>query len=192
MTFSKPGAPGEPQRTGVAIGTTFPLHALLVTVAAERGLTAQEALEPRLVEVPAHQAVTSLISGAIDVAVIDIAGFVGERSLGWDGLAIAAFGPVAEDRSVALAVVEAATWTRRRDTCERLVRAWTRALMLLRSGSAVEPRAQASEIESWWSDCRPDGDELSNVARWEPGETTAALVEGLAWLSSGTITEPPS
>ncbi len=193
MTFSEPGAPPEPQRTGIRIGLTDPVLGIPIRLAAKGGFLEQEALEPTFSELRTLHAVPALVAGALDVAVIDVATFIGERALGWDGLAIAAFGPVAEDRSSGVAVVEAGTWERRRDFCQRLWRACTRALeMAARGGPTAEApskatgldaaAAEAAGLANWWEDCQPTAEQLDAAVRWAAGGPSPELRSGLAWL----------
>ena len=176
LAVSGPGAPPEPQRTTPAIGVAREVYAALLRTAAGNGLLAQEALEPTTISVPSHEAVARLVTGALDVAIVDLATFLGERALGWDGLAIAAFGP-APDRSVGVAIVERSTWTGRRDLCDRLVRACVRARQRLADVPA-DPAA------AWWPTCRPSAEEIDEVARGDDALTTTGLADGLAWHSS--------
>jgi len=186
LAVSERGAPLEPQRTPIRIGVSREVHALALRVAAGLSLLAQEALEPAFVDIEAHQAVPHLINAELEVAVVDLAAFLGERVLGWDGLAIALFGPVATDRSCGAVIVEKATWTARRDACDRLVRAATRAISSLTDGSGELTMDQANAgVTGWWADCRPSVEELSEVVRWEPGPGSRILEQALAWRQRG-------
>ncbi len=173
LSFSEPGAPPEPQRTIVRIGITRDEHAVLLRAASTAGFLGQEALEPRFGSVAPHRAIPDLVTGALDIAVVDLATLLGEHTLGWDGLAVAAFGP-AGDRSVGVAVVERATWRDRRDLCERLARACARAHQRV----AFEP---GSVVGEWWASCRPSTEEIDAVARWADESVTRELPTVLSW-----------
>ena len=184
LAVSEPGAPTEPQRTPVRIGISQEAHSLALRIASRRGFLAQEALEPDFVGIAALSAVPRLIRGELDVALIDLATFLGERVLGWDGLAIAVFGPLPDDRSCGVAVVEAATWNGRRDACDRLARSAARAIAAAGAKeSEMDEASKRAGVQDWWSDCRPSAEELGEVARWEPGPAGVVLSQGLAWLA---------
>jgi hypothetical protein len=170
MAFSDPGAPPEPQRTTPTVGVAREELASLLRAAIAHGLLGQEALEPRLRQIAPHEAVPGLVTGSLDVALVDLATLLGERALGWDGVAIAAFGP-ASDRSVGVAVVERSTWANRRDLCERLVRACERA----------REQGAGTVVDGAWGTCRPDAAAVDEAARWAETGTTAGLAEALAW-----------
>lgn len=190
MTWSAEGAPFEPQRTRVRVGWSDAVHAIPVRLA-EDSFLGQEALEPRYVQIAARDAVPALVARGLDVAIVDLATVLGERVLGWDGVAIAMFGPVADDRSIGVAVVERDTWHGRRDACERLWRASMRALERARAELAAgrpihaagveEARLKAAAIESWWPTCRPSSTEIGTVALWDEGPPTIAIDAMLAW-----------
>ena len=73
VAFSDTGAPPEPQRTTPTVGIAREEHAILLRAAMSAGLLGQEALEPRLRAVAPHEAVPGLVTGALDVAVMDLA-----------------------------------------------------------------------------------------------------------------------
>jgi hypothetical protein len=122
-----------------------------------------------------------LVVGRLDVAVLDLATFLGERVLGWDGVAVAMLGPAKDDREVGVVAVEHGTWTRRRDLCERLTRGGVRTLERLAAGSLGD----GPDVSGWWPDGRPSAREVAAVARWSSGPTPRALREGLAWTRPG-------
>jgi hypothetical protein len=183
-SISARGAPLEPQRTRIRIGVAASTPGALVRLAASAGLLGQEALEPTFTSCGSGEAVGRLVTSELDVAIVDLATFLGERLLGWDGLAIAVFGPDPADRAVSVAIVEADTWRLRPDPCERFVRANARALARLR-----EPMVEAAtitditgaDVQGWWPDLRPSARELVALARWSGGRTPRVLRDGLAW-----------
>jgi hypothetical protein len=184
---SMPGAPLEPQRSPIRLGVGMTRADALIQSATSLTLLAQEALEPTFVAIETHALVGGLVASTFDVVLTDLATFVGERTLGWDGLAIAAFGPWPTDGAVSVAVVAAATWAQRRDVCERFVRASVRSVAWVRTEGALargEPIGP-DDVEDWWPDLHPSARELSAVGRWRAGPTPRALREGLAWTSAG-------
>lgn len=192
VTFSEPGAPGEPQRTSLRVGLGTAVPGLVLRAAKDAGLLGQEGLEATFVELEGHRVVPLLVAGEIEVGLMDLATFAGERSLGWDGHAIGALGPSAEDRSVSVLAVEAATLARRSDLCERLVRATSRSLARLAAeggfgaaqdafGPAARDQLARAGLAGWWQGCRPGVEELREVVRWAPGGLPAALRRGRAW-----------
>ena len=182
-SVSARGAPPEPQRTRIRIGVAAPTPGALVRLAASDGLLGQEALEPTFTSCASGEAVGRLVTGELDIVILDVATFLGERVLGWDGLAIAVFGPDPAARAVSVAIVEADTWHLRRDPCERFVRANARALARLRGSTADAATTDitGADVQSWWPDLRPSARELAALARWSVDRTPRVLRDGLAW-----------
>lgn len=195
---SEPGAPGEPQRTRLRIGVVDPVQAIPLLAAESNGYLGQEALEPVFVLLPSRHVVPALVSGGIDLAVIDAAAALGERVLGWGGVALAAFGPAAEDRSVGLLVAEALFCQTRPDTHERVQRAARRGLAwaaglreselsYLATGAGIGVATlMALRLDEWWADCSPDSAALRAALEWGDAPGAVDLSGWLCWEGDPT------
>ena len=190
LAFSERGAPPEPQRTTLRVGVSDRVHAIPLLVAIGEGLAAQEAVEPTLVDLPARLVVPNLVAQTLDVAILDVAAFVGEVALGWEGTAVGAFGPVRDDRSVGLLVTNAELWRNRRDTGERILRACVRGLARARESRTEEIAAMtrlpvdvvvAAGLDDWWPDCTPDLADLERTVAWAEGRRIAELRGAIGW-----------
>jgi hypothetical protein len=195
LAVSEPGAPGEPQRTLLRVGVVDPVQAIPLVAAKANGYLAQEALEPTFVQIPNRLVLPALVAKGLDVAVIDAATAIGERALGWNGIAVAAFGPAAEDRSVAFLVAEATFCQTGTGTCERIQRAARRGLawaarlrgealaeFTTRAGIELEI-LKALKLDEWWADCSPDPAALRSALEWGDAPSAVGLDGWLAWES---------
>jgi 4-hydroxy-4-methyl-2-oxoglutarate aldolase len=190
---SEPGAPDEPQRTSLKVGVVDPVQATPLLAAEANSYLGQEALEPVFVRLESRQVLPALISGGIDVALLDAAAAVGEHALGWNGVAIAAFGPAGEDRSVALLVAEATFCNSRPDICERIQRAarrglaWAarldgKGLAKLADQIGLDPAVVAAAgLDGWWADCTPSGSALLDALAWGDVPSAVDLDQWLMW-----------
>ena len=167
---SEPGAPGEPQRTSLRVGVVDPAQAIPLLAAEANGYLGQEALETRS-SWRSSRAVRFCRRSSraeIDVAFLDGCGGGRESTLsGGDGVAIAAFGPAGEDRSVALLVAEANFRSSRPDMCERI------------QGTARRGLAWAAQL---------DGKDLAELADHMGLDPAALAAAGLA--DGGLIARP--
>lgn len=193
LSVSEPGAPSEPQRTLLRVGVVDPVQAIPLLAAESAGYLAQEALEPTFVRIPSRLVLPALVANGLDIAVVDAATAVGERVLGWGGIAIAAFGPAAEDRSVALLIAEATFCDARSGTCERIQRAARRglawaaevrgeSLSQLTTSVGIEAEAlKALRLDQWWPDCAPRPPALRSALEWGDAPSAVDLDGWLAW-----------
>ena len=191
LAVSAPGAPTEPQRTLLRVGVVDPIQAIRLLAADANGYLAQEALEPTFVRIPNCLVLPAMVAGGLDVAVIDAATAVGERVLGWSGVAIAAFGPAAEDRAVALVMAEAAFCRTR--TCARIRRAASRglawagrlgddALAAFTTTVGVDVEiVKGLKLDRWWGACSPEPEALAAALEWGDAPSALDLGDWLAW-----------